>query len=151
MEMREKKVRAATEQDMSAVAGLERQLFSDAWSESMLTDCLGQEHYALTVCVDEMGAVVGYLISTHIVGEAELLRIGVAPECRRQGLGLLLMGQFVRLCVERETPDAFLEVRDSNLPAVSLYERFGFETVGRRKNYYHCPEEDARLMAGKPR
>ena len=149
MERRKKIVRAATEQDVSAVAGLERQLFSDAWSESMLAECLGQEHYALTVCVDEMDFVVGYLISTHIVGEAELLRIGVTLECRRQGIGRLLMEQFSHLCAERETPDAYLEVRDSNQSAISLYEQFGFETVGKRKNYYHHPEEDARLMAGK--
>lgn len=140
-------VRLAVQSDMAAVARLESELFTDAWSEDMLTDCLGQAHYTLSVCVDEADVVLGYLISTHIVGEAELLRIGVAPAWRRQGLGVLLMDQFMRLCEEKETPAAFLEVRDSNVSAISLYERFGFETVGKRKNYYHHPEEDARLMS----
>lgn len=149
MEINKITVRAATAQDVPALARLERQLFSDAWSESMLSDCLEQTHYSLTVGVRGNGDVVGYLISTHIAGEAELLRIGVDQGQRRQGIGRLLMECFTELCARRETPDAFLEVRRSNAGAISLYERFGFETVGKRKNYYHHPEEDALLMAGK--
>lgn len=166
------RLRAAERSDVAAIAKLEHQLFSDAWSESMLNGCLNQSHYAVTVCAgrvdtladgnctsDEAGViceeqnlgsetVFGYLISTHVAGEAELLRIGVSPAFRRQGIGYLLMKAFAESCGERETPEAFLEVRVSNVPAISLYERFGFKTVGRRKNYYHQPDEDACLMAG---
>ena len=84
-----------------------------------------------------------------MAGEAELLRIGVDPVCRRQGVGKMLMDRFAQWCEERETPDVFLEVRQSNHPAIALYERFGLEIVGRRKNYYHNPDEDAALMAGR--
>ena len=83
-----------------------------------------------------------------MAGEAELLRIGVEAARRRQGIGRILMETFVRLCAEQETPDAFLEVRESNRSAISLYEHFCFENVGRRKKYYHHPDEDAVLMAG---
>ena len=153
------RIRAAETVDMSAVAVLGKQLFSDAWSENMLMDCLTQKHYAVTVCtsggesvldmeaVSGADKVIGYLISTHVAGEAELLRIGVAPDWRRQGSGQLLMKRLFELCAERETPDIFLEVRASNAPAIALYERFGFSVVGKRKNYYHQPEEDACLMA----
>ena len=130
-------------------AKLERQLFSDPWTEEMLADCLQQSHYALSIYVDEFQGVKGYLITTHVAGEAELLRIGVDPDCRRQGIGRILMDRFVQLCEERETPDVFLEVRQSNHPAISLYEQFGLEIVGKRKNYYRGPDEDAALMAGR--
>lgn len=154
------KFKAAEQSDISAIAKLEKKLFSDAWSESMLSDCLLQKHYVLMVCVSssegapdtetttDFDNVIGYLISTHVAGEAELLRIGVAPEERRKGLGRGLMKAFVELCAGRETPDAFLEVRAGNVPAISLYEQFGFRAVGTRKKYYHHPEEDACLMAG---
>ena len=149
MEMHDRTVRTAVQSDVKSIVNLEGQLFSDAWTEGMLSDCLGQSHYALSVYVDEGQEIKGYLITTHVAGEAELLRIGVDPACRRQGIGRILMERFVLLCAKRETPDVFLEVRQSNHPAISLYEQFGLEIVGKRKNYYHDPEEDAALMAGR--
>jgi len=149
MEILDRTVRTAVLSDMKAIAKLERQLFSDPWTEEMLADCLQQSHYALSIYVDEFQGVKGYLITTHVAGEAELLRIGVDPDCRRQGIGRILMDRFVQLCEERETPDVFLEVRQSNHPAISLYEQFGLEIVGKRKNYYRGPDEDAALMAGR--
>lgn len=141
-------VRDAVLSDIDKVAALEKELFSDAWSENMLTDCMQQSHYRVSVCVNELQEIVGYLISTHVAGEAELLRIGVRTEMRQRGLGSMLMAKLVQLCAKLQTPDVFLEVRESNESAISLYKRFGFETVGKRKNYYHHPEEDARLMHG---
>lgn len=140
-------VRMAVPSDVPEVAELEKALFSDAWSENMLNDCLMQSHYAVMVCIDENMSAIGYLITTHVAGEAELLRIGVDSARRRQGIGRILMEAFARLCAERKTPDAFLEVRESNQSAISLYEKFNFGIVGRRKNYYHHPNEDACLMA----
>ena len=148
MEMRKQIVRTADTSDVKTIAALEKQLFSDAWTETMLADCLQQGHYVISVCEDELCSVNGYLITTHIAGEAELLRIGVDPAFRRQGIGRRLMEQLVKLCADRETPDVFLEVRQSNDSAISLYEQFGLTSVGRRKNYYHHPDEDAVLMAG---
>lgn len=154
--------------EIPEIAVLEKELFSDAWSEEMLTDCLTKPHYRVMACVNvpdaepkdeaeerraidvgeaaEPGAVVGYLISTHVAGEAELLRIGVDPSARRKGVGRLLMMVFVGLCEELGTLEAFLEVRASNLSAITLYDQFGFSVAGIRKNYYHHPDEDACLM-----
>ncbi len=137
----------AEKADVLAIAALEKELFSDAWSEGMLNDCLSQSHYRVVACVNASGDVVGYLISAHIAGEAELLRIGVDPSMRRQGIGRLLMKVFTKLCEELLTTEAFLEVRASNLAAIALYDQFGFDIVGTRKNYYHYPQEDACLMA----
>ncbi len=140
-------VRAAARSDLALVAELEKRLFPDAWTESMLEDCLKQKHYRIIVCGDGEDGVDGYLISTHVAGDAELLRIGVAPEKRRRGIGRRLMESFAGQCAGLETPSAFLEVRASNRGAILLYRQFGFETVGVRKRYYHHPEEDALLMS----
>lgn len=158
-------IRSAKPSDASWIAVLEERLFSDAWSEKMILDCLSKAYYRVMVCVDSPRAMVdgesnnpadtprlmGYLISTHIAGESELLRIGVAPEYRGLGNGSLLMRSFVQECEEGDCPEAFLEVRASNASAIRLYEKFGFTVVGKRKNYYYDPEEDACLMAGKMR
>ena len=148
--------------DVSEIARLEEVLFSDPWSESMIGNCLEQKHYRVIVCLSrsesvsaEAGlditaqkCVVGYLISIHVAGEAELLRIGVEPAAQRRGIGRLLMNVFAQHCAEAGTREVYLEVRASNRPAIALYEQFGFEAVGTRKKYYHHPEEDACLMAG---
>lgn len=142
-------IRIAKQSDIAAIAKLEKELFSDAWSESMLADCLLQKHYQILVCEDETAGVVGYVISTHVADEAELLRIGVSPMMRRRGIGWSLMRGFAKVCDELETPNAFLEVRASNVAAIALYENSGFRVNGMRKNYYHHPDEDACLMAGE--
>lgn len=143
-------IRSAKPSDAAWIAALEERLFSDAWSEKMIADCLSKAYYRVMVCVDSPRAM-GYLISTHIAGESELLRIGVDPEYRGLGNGSLLMRSFVQECEEGDCPEAFLEVRASNASAIRLYEKFGFTAVGKRKNYYHDPEEDACLMAGTMR
>ncbi len=162
------KLKPAGLPEIPEIAALEKELFSDPWSEGMLKDCLTQSHYRVVTCVNvpdaeteneteecraidvgeaaEPGEVIGYVISTHVAGEAELLRIGVDLSARRKGIGRLLMMAFVGLCEELGTPEVFLEVRASNLPAITLYDRFGFSVVGTRKNYYHHPDEDACLM-----
>ena len=142
-------IRSAKPSDAAWIAELEQQLFSDAWSEKMITDCLLKGYYRVLVCVDRSDMVLGYLISTHVAGESELLRIGVDPEHRGRGYGKRLMRAFVQACEEGDCPEAFLEVRASNASAIRLYEKFGFGAVGTRKNYYHNPEEDACLMTGK--
>jgi len=142
-------LRIAEQADIAELAKLEMELFSDAWSEKMLMDCLSQKHYQILVAVDETACVAGYIISTHVADEAEVLRVGVSPMRRRRGIGRSLLQGFVRLCDELGTPNAFLEVRASNGAAIALYEKSGFQVTGTRKNYYHQPDEDACLMAGE--
>lgn len=141
-------IRRARPYHVAEITALESRLFSDAWSEKMIADCLSKAYYCVMVCENESGRVLGYLISTHLAGESEVLRIGVDPEYRGLGNGKLLMKAFVQECEEGNCPEAFLEVRASNDSAIHLYEKFGFAVIGTRKNYYHNPEEDACLMAG---
>ena len=71
--------------------------------------------------------------------------IAVAPEARRRGVADALLSVLTSFGRDNLAV-LMLEVRASNLPAVALYEKHGFAAVGRRKNYYEAPKEDAVLM-----
>lgn len=144
--------------DGSAVAALERQIFGSPWSEKTVADSIEQANRYLTeregttgaawgaFGAFEDGVLVGYFFSAAAAGEGELHRIAVAPEKRRLGLGDALMERFLDWLSENGAGTAFLEVRSGNDAAVSLYEKHGFSEIGRRRNYYKNPCEDARIF-----
>jgi ribosomal protein S18 acetylase RimI-like enzyme len=78
--------------------------------------------------------------------EVEVLDVAVAAKHRRQGNARFLLEEFLRLVQEHDTRGVFLEVRESNVPAIALYRKFGFSTSGRRPNYYQQPDEAAILF-----
>lgn len=88
----------------------------------------------------------GYIIFSLVSGEAELLRIGTAPHLRKKGYALLLMDFLIRVLRADNAERLLLEVRSENSPAIELYKKSGFEMIGKRKNYYHDPEDDALIM-----
>ena len=92
------------------------------------------------------GTIVGYAAMWFIVDEAHLLSIAVAEDCRRQGLGELLLIAGMEMAMRREADMMTLEVRVSNLVAQALYEKYGFVKAGRRRGYYTDNNEDAFLM-----
>lgn len=87
------------------------------------------------------GELAGFLSIQNLVGELEITNIAVQKSYQRQGIARRLMEQ-----LDERLETVFLEVRESNLPAQTLYQKYGFEIVGRRKQYYHSPIEDAILM-----
>lgn len=136
-------VRRMTEADAAEVAEVEAELFLDAWSEASLTAITGNSYDDGFVCVGD-GGVLGYCLLRQLLGEGEILRIGVRSFCRRQGLAENLLRR-----IFTEFPQVTvwnLEVRESNRPAIGLYEKMGFLPIGVRKNYYHAPTEPAVLM-----
>lgn len=86
--------------------------------------------------------IVGFLSIQHLVGELEVTNIAVKNAYQGKGLGSQLMSTFIK---DEQLP-VFLEVRASNQAAQSLYQKFGFKAVAKRKNYYRNPSEDAILM-----
>ena len=130
------------------VAALEKVCFpADPWSESLFRAALECPDTAPTLLVAEKedGAVLGYAVLSSVLDEGNLDNIAVAPHCRRRGVADALLSaliSFGRISLSV----LFLEVRASNLPAIALYEKHGFVSVGRRKNYYETPREDALLM-----
>lgn len=87
--------------------------------------------------------VLAFMTSHLIAGEGEIIHVWVDPAWRGQGLGQYLMQ---KLQGQTKFERLFLEVRASNQPAINLYKRAGFMILGRRKNYYQEPREDAILM-----
>jgi [ribosomal protein S18]-alanine N-acetyltransferase len=95
---------------------------------------------------DEAGALLGYLLSWHVVDELHLLNVAVAIEARRRGVGRALMDDLFAYAREQGVVRILLEVRASNAPAVALYESLGFERFNVRARYY-ADGEDAVEMS----
>ena len=91
-------------------------------------------------------AVAGYAVLWCFGDQGELANIAVAPGCRGRGLGARLLAAVLDTAREQGVEELFLEVRDSNERAIAMYERRGFEVLGRRVGYYDRPREDARVM-----
>ncbi len=89
--------------------------------------------------------ILGFVVARHLAPEWELENIVVAPPARRQGLGKQLLQALLATARETNSKSVFLEVRESNAAARSLYEKTGFEQTGSRKAYYKDPAEDAVL------
>ena len=99
-----------------------------------------------TVVCEFGGAVLGVLQWRDLGDELEILDLAVLNSCRRSGHGSFLLQKFLRDTVQTAARQIFLEVRESNLPAIALYQKFGFAISGRRPNYYRHPPEAALLM-----
>jgi ribosomal-protein-alanine N-acetyltransferase len=90
--------------------------------------------------------VVGYIGSQTVMGETDMMNVAVHPEHRRRGIARALIEALVVALRERESSCLTLEVRASNEPAIALYSDLGFGEVGRRRNYYRNPKEDALIL-----
>ena len=128
------------------VAALEKVCFpADPWSETLFRDALECPDTALLAAEKEDGAVLGYAVLSTVLDEGNLDNIAVAPPFRRQGVANALLSELTDIG-RISLSGILLEVRASNLPAIALYEKHGFIPVGRRRNYYETPREDALLM-----
>lgn len=135
-----------TTEDLPAVAALEKTCFpADPWSEALFRDALDNPAVVILLAEGEDGAVLGYAVLSVVLDEGNLDNIAVAPEYRRRGVADALLGALTGFGREHLSV-LMLEVRASNAPAIALYEKHGFTAVGRRKNYYDAPREDAVLM-----
>lgn len=139
-------LRNANSDDCSAIAKMESEIFSDPWSEDIITSSLGNPLYTV-LCVQDADAVIGYIIGISTCGESEVLRIAVSPEKRSCGIGGALLDGFLELRRGEKDFSVFLEVRASNEAAQKLYLSRSFTICGKRKGYYKSPLEDAVLMS----
>jgi len=131
---------------LDEVAELERICFSTPWSRNMLAEELDNMLSAFLVALDDRDKVVGYAGVQVILDEGYITNIAVRPECRRQGIAAKLLQVFLDFAKSNKLSFLTLEVRASNYDAIALYGSRGFRSVGRRKNYYEHPREDALIM-----
>ena len=135
-----------TADHLDEVAEIERRCFSDPWSRRMLAEHLENECAATVVAQGEDGSVMGYAGLLVVLDEGYITNVAVRPEYRRQGVASQLLQVFERFARSNDLAFLTLEVRDTNAPARALYAKHGYEEVGRRKNYYDHPKEDAIIM-----
>jgi ribosomal-protein-alanine N-acetyltransferase len=134
-----------TADHVSQVAELEKICFSDPWSEKSVASELTNPLSLWLVAVED-DRVTGYVGSQSVMGEADMMNVAVHPDFRRQGVAELLVRELVAALAKKDNHCLTLEVRASNAPAISLYEKLGFAQIGLRKNYYRNPKEDALIL-----
>ena len=128
------------------MAQIEIECFSVPWSREALEEELENPYAHYVVCCDPHGNVMGYIGSRIVLDSADITNVAVRPQYRRQGIGYELVNRMLEEMILRGVSSVLLEVRESNLPAQNCYAQAGFTVVGRRKNYYELPKEDALLM-----
>ena len=130
--------------DIPAVAALEAAIYPQPWSPRVFFDELAMDSREYVVALDRDEHIVGYGGLLLVEEDAHITTIAVAPEARGHRIGTQLMLSLVEHALDSGARHLTLEVRITNAAAQGLYTRFGFEPVGRRKNYYK--DEDALVM-----
>ncbi len=139
------RIRSAALADVEVLVAIERRCFSDPWSEASFREALESE-WTFGLVVETRRGLAGYLIGREAAGSGEVLNLAVAPEFRRRGVGGMLLEAGLAAFRRRRATEVFLEVRESNQSAKSLYMARGFRPVGQRASYYRNPKEDALVL-----
>lgn len=134
-----------SERHILPVASLEREIFSEPWSEQSLS-LLCTPDYPSFVSLDARGELAGYIGCARALDELQILNLAVTEKYRRMGVAASLLCALHAYAAEEGIAELSLEVRVGNAAAIALYERYGFGAVGVRKNFYRAPTEDALVM-----
>jgi ribosomal-protein-alanine N-acetyltransferase len=138
-------LRPAHDRDVDAVLEIERASFGDPWNRNAFVDLLDDPRVAFLIA-DAGGVVRGYVVAWFVLDEGEIGNLAVASEARRQGVGARLLDGAIAAVRKSDVDTLYLEVRDSNAAARALYASRGFVEVGRRRDYYRRPREDALVL-----
>ncbi|MBT8529826.1 ribosomal protein S18-alanine N-acetyltransferase [Polynucleobacter paneuropaeus] len=148
--------------DLDAVLSIEQISHTHPWTKGNFNDSLAAGHWAYCIRPEPRDAEPGsyldpkvlwaYCVLYPAVDELHLLNITVAPKLRRLGIAARIMRAIEGIAASRQMPRIILEVRPSNIPAITLYESLGYEKIGVRKDYYPADRasgqrEDAQVMA----
>lgn len=131
---------------LSGIAEVEKTCFSKPWSETSLASEFSKNNSVMLVALGDDCEIIGWAGLEHICGEGSVTNIAVIPKARRCGVGQALAESLINFSRKRSLDWLMLEVRISNLAAISLYQKLGFETIGIRPKFYDFPREDAMLM-----
>ncbi|HKD80193.1 MAG TPA: ribosomal protein S18-alanine N-acetyltransferase [Candidatus Angelobacter sp.] len=143
------RVRAAKAPDIPRLVEIAGHSVTAArWNQNDYLRLLAPEplQQRVALVVEDDLEVVGFIVGKQIDRECEIENIAVSGAARRRGLGTRLLGEFLELVRRRGGQEIWLEVRESNLAARALYEKWAFVETGRRKTYYQDPVEDALIL-----
>lgn len=132
--------------DVSEIAALQSQTFTNPWSADSLRWEIANTDVARLYVLRADGVLIGFCACWVILDELHINSLAVDPAWRRQGMARRLVGEVVRDAAAAGATQATLEVRRSNTAALALYERLGFACEGVRKDYYQSPREDALVL-----
>lgn len=136
------KIIKATKENTTDIALIEKNCFSIPWTEQSIADSISSDSAYFNIAYAN-GKPAGYMSMQVCCDEGDIMRVAVLPDFRRLGIGKALLDE----CFSANKLNAvFLDVRENNMPAIRLYESFGFEKIGLRKNYYANPTENAVMM-----
>lgn len=141
----ETEISPMTEKDISSIADLEKECFSTPWSEYSLRSELSNDT-AVFLKAETKGEISGYIGMHIVLDECYIANVAVGNKFRRKGIGSLLISKAENMAREKNCSFISLEVRVSNTPAISLYEKYGYISQGQRKNFYSHPTENALIM-----
>ncbi len=136
-----------TEAHLDSILSIEKRVQFEPWSKQMFIEELKKEH-SLCYTMFYESNIVGYVCSVFICDELHILNFAISPLYQKRGLGYLLLEYLMNKAVGKGLSFVFLEVRESNIAAISLYRKAGFVPVGTRRGYYLSPDgkEAAILM-----
>lgn len=133
--------------DIESVLKIEEQAYGEHhWSKDSFYGELSNNLAHYYSAFDSKGNLLGYAGSWRVIDEAHITTIAISPEFKRKKIGEALLNQILKDCYENEIKYITLEVRVSNEPAIKLYEKYGFKSLGTRKGYYQNNNEDALIM-----
>lgn len=132
-----------------SVHSIETVCFSDPWSCASFIEAMKNSAMSFFAAVDMAEKIIGYAGIAVAADESELLNIAVTPGSRNRGVASALLDHAFTLAEKNGAHTMYLEVRESNTPARTLYAKFGFKDIGIRKNYYTSPKENGIVMMAK--
>ena len=142
-------VRHMTVNDVPAVMEIDRLSLPTPWSERGFHYELTENPASCLLLAERFPQILGFIGFWRLVDEAHISTLGVLPDQRRQGIGSMLLREAIKQAMTRGALLVTLEVRQSNLAAINLYHKHGFEVVDRRVGYYRDNQENAILMTLK--
>ena len=138
------KIRRLTYADLPQVIAIERRAFPTPWSLAMFVLELSKPS-GICLAATRGERVAGYLVCSHYDRVWHVMNVAVDDRQLRQGIATALLTRLLEIA-DRSGEQYTLEVRESNVGAIALYERFGFKSAGLRPGYYHDNKEDAVIM-----
>ena len=138
-------IRVMEERDLQSVAKMEKDIFSDPWSIDAFADSIKNDS-AIFIVAEMNDTVVGFCGVYIMSPEAEIANIAVAKDYRNRGIAQKMLSWQIEQLKEKQVEALFLDVRKTNTVAYRLYNKFGFENIAIRKDYYYSPKEDAIIM-----
>ena len=133
------------ESHLDSLETLEQMCFSIPWSKNLFRNEIGNSQKYYVVALSE-GNVIGYGGIAFVLDEGDIMNIAVHPDFRKKGIGSGILTMLIEYATDKSASLINLELRESNENAYNMYKKFGFETVGKRKEYYSDNKEDALLM-----